>query len=102
MLLRTSLSAAVPLHIAELQRAGGPTDQQFQDTVMVAQVLAAHADDLLFGAKESGRVTSLFNMLAKGLAVLAFLPGGVTIFDLHFEASRIADEQPQPHEGGAE
>lgn len=53
--------------------------------------LAAGGDSFLFGGK-SGEASDYMGKLTQVLAVLAFQPGGVTAFGLHFEAT--ADGYP--------
>jgi len=44
-------------------------------------------ESALFGGKE-GEQASAFNAMAKAVACLAFIPGGVTVFNQHYEATR--------------
>ena len=85
-LLAIALSAAVPLHIAELQRRGGPTLADVERARAFAVELASHGDDLQFGNKKKGAVAALFNGTAFSIAVCSFSPGGVTIFGEHWES----------------
>ena len=89
-LLKTALSAAVPLHIAELRRR--PWSELQERAAVAAQVVAEKGDVILYRSKKKGETAAAFNKLAEGLVICAFAPGGVTIFGLHFEAK---------HEGGA-
>jgi len=45
-------------------------------------IIALHGDHLLFGGLHCAET---FNAVAKGIAALAFCPGGVTIFGRHWE-----------------
>ena len=85
--LGTALATAVPLHILELQERGGPTDYDMEQMNGVAQLLGERGDILLFGGKKKGECAEIFNKTAFGIAVLAFAPGGVTLFGQHFEAT---------------
>jgi hypothetical protein len=77
-LLRTSLSAAVPLRVLDCYEQGGPTTADFEQARIYGRVaLAPHGDLLLFRSRKEGETAALFNGLAKALAVLAFLPGGI-------------------------
>lgn len=77
-LLRTSLSAAVPLWVLDFYEQGGPTAADIEAVrVYGRDALAPHGDRLLFRSRKEGETAALFNGLAKALAVLAFLPGGV-------------------------
>ena len=44
-------------------------------------------ESALFGGKE-GEQASAFNAMAKAIACLAFVPGGITAFNQHYEAQR--------------
>ncbi|GHO98662.1 hypothetical protein KSF_087100 [Reticulibacter mediterranei] len=77
-LLQTSLSAAVPLRVLDYYEQGGPTAADVEAArVYGRDALAPHGDLLLFRSRKEGETAALFNGLAKALAVLAFLPGGV-------------------------
>ena len=83
-LLQTALSAAVPLWIEELR---GLSWEELQARAKVAaQHVAEHGDLILFRSEKRGESAKAFNKLAEGIAILAFAPGGVTAFGLHFEA----------------
>jgi hypothetical protein len=84
--LGVALGTAVPLHIEELKQRGGPTDTDREGLGSVADLLGAKGDILLFGGKKKGECADIFNKLAFSIAVLAFCPGGITIFGQHFEA----------------
>lgn len=98
-LLPLALSAAVPLWILRMQKVGGPTEAEFADAAAFGQVLAEKGDVLMYGYKDrktpAGQpsVADLFNRLAKSLAVLAFVPGGVRAFGMHFDATTLDTAQ---------
>lgn len=77
------IAAAVPLHILELLRQGGPADLDYESARAFASDLGERGDVLLYGGKK-GEAAALANQLAHAIAVLAFLPGGITIFGQHF------------------
>lgn len=85
-LLILHLQAFVPLEIKELQRQGGITDWHVEEA---QRRLAAHrepgASEALFFMSK-GQTQSTMGILVECLAVLAFIPGGVTAFGCHFEA----------------
>jgi len=83
-LLQATLSVAVPLWIEELRKL--PESTRLQIAHDAAQVIAEKGDIILYRSKKKGETAAAFNALAKGIAALAFIPGGVRIFDLHFEA----------------
>lgn len=81
--LKISLQTAVPLWQMEFQ------DRTFQEILAIAkeagQFVAEHGDDILFKSPKKGATAAAFNALAKGIAALSFMPGGVTTFGMHFE-----------------
>lgn len=83
-LLKTSLSAAVPLWILQFQ------DRPWQEVMAIAkessQEIAEHGDIIMFKGPKRGQTAQAFNALAKGIAALAFVPGGVKFLGMHFEA----------------
>jgi hypothetical protein len=83
--LSIALSAAVPLHILELQAKGGPDADDFTKATAMSAVLGERGDVLLFGSKKKGEAAEIFNGLARALAVLSFVPGGVRLFGNHWE-----------------
>lgn len=97
-LLKTALSAAVPLWIARLRQESLAT-LQYQ-TSDLAQLVAEKGDRLMFRSKK-GETADVFNALAKGIAICAFAPGGITTFGLHFEAQHpdggVKEDDDSPH-----
>lgn len=83
-LLQVSLECAVPLHIIELEKRSRSEIQTM--ATEASQAIAEHGDLILYRGKKKGESAKAFNALALGVAILAFAPGGVTIFGLHFEA----------------
>lgn len=84
-LIKIALSAAVPLWIMQFKQFTAE-----ERTIMAGrygQVVAEHGDNILFKSKKKGATADAFNNLAKGVACLAFAPGGVTVMGLHFEAT---------------
>lgn len=80
------LRFAVPLHIARLR--GVPADRRRFYLPHGWHGLVSMADSMMFpsrfkGAKK-GRAELASNLYARGLAVLAYEPGGVTLFGAHF------------------
>lgn len=90
-LLLNTLATAVPISIANLRAIGGPQDYHIEEVQRrlrdsrdeKAGPLSGFAD-MLFGGKQAGIEAEL---LCDMLAILAFQPGGVTAFGLHFEAN---------------
>lgn len=85
--LHVSLLTAVPLYILEIKEKGGPDEADYKAAREASNALGERGDVLLFGgSKHKGEIAELFNSLAHAIAVLAFCPGGVTIFREHWEA----------------
>lgn len=85
-LLRAALGAAVPLYMADMR------DWTWEQLEVCAHeaalVVASHGDDILYRGARQGDTASAFNALARGLAVLAFMPGGVTFLGEHYEGKQ--------------
>jgi hypothetical protein len=84
-LLQSALAVSVPLMI-ERWRYRSPEERMARAT-SCAQVVAEKGDVILFKSKKAGETGAAFNALAEGIALLAFAPGGVDIFGLHFDAT---------------
>jgi hypothetical protein len=83
--LVTALQVAVPLHITELAalpaRIREPLIERWAADAVEP---AAHKGDaLMFGGKR-GEAAAVFAALARGLAALAYQPGGVTVLGQHW------------------
>jgi hypothetical protein len=50
-------------------------------------MVAHHGDNILYRSKKKGESAKAFNALAKGLACLAFAPGGVNAFGGHWQTN---------------
>jgi hypothetical protein len=90
--LLVSLEAAVPLWIAQLRAM---TSELRTRTCTVwaqqsAEAVASRGDQLMFRSKPhkgEGGTADTFNHLARGLAVGAFQPGGITFAGRHWEVT---------------
>jgi hypothetical protein len=82
-LLATALSVAVPMWAMELRRR--PLDELLAEAPSLAQIVAEKGDLIQFRGKKRGETAAAFNALARGVAILSFVPGGVIIFGMHFE-----------------
>lgn len=85
-LLRAALGAAVPLYMAEMRDWTWEQLEVYAHEAALA--VASHGDDILYRSKKKGNTAAAFNALARGLAVLAFQPGGVTFLGEHYEGKR--------------
>ncbi len=83
-LLRIALSAAVPLWIAEFKHL--PWSAVEAIARESGQAVASTGDVIQFKGRKKGESAKAFNHLARGLAALAFAPGGVTFLGDHWEA----------------
>ena len=82
-LLRLTLSAAVPLHAAELARM--PYAEVLRVARECAQVVAEKGDIIQWRSKRKGETAAAFNALARGLAAASFSPGGVVFLGEHHQ-----------------
>jgi len=84
------LEAAVRLRIMDLQaqddEAFYATWRAWTDPAVLA-ICGVWDEQILFGGAKRGATAMAFNALAKSLAALAFMPGGVSLFG-HYEAVR--------------
>lgn len=85
-LLRCTLEASVPFRMLELRAQGGPTKAEWEETRAFADVLGSEGDNLLYLSKKKGETARLMRGLIRAMAVMAFVPGGVTAWGLHFDA----------------
>lgn len=93
-LLGISLGAAVPLWIERIIDEGWTWPRVATEAQAAGQIVAEKGDVILYKSKKAGETAGAFNALAKGIACLAFAPGGVTVFGQHWEADvgRLAQE----------
>lgn len=90
-LLMLSLEVAVPLAIDEV-RTWTP-EERLAYCRQHADVIASRGDDLMFRSSKKGETGRLFAILARCLACLSFMPGGVTFATLRWESTvHSADE----------
>ena len=86
--LSTALETAVPLHVMQLQARGGPSQEDVDSCAAISEILGSKGDLLMFRGGKRGETAQVFNALARGIAVLSFCPGGVTLFGEHWESRR--------------
>lgn len=89
-LLQTSLDAAVPLWV--LRHKDKSFEELQRRAQQASQIIAEHGDDILFRSARPGGSAYAFNALAEALAILSFMPGGVTAFGRHWESQRAVDK----------
>ncbi len=90
-LIQQTLAVAVPIAIADLQAIGGPSEWDVGRVRAFAVVLGAKGDTILYRVK--GETARMMARLCDCIAVLAFCPGGITIFGLHFEVPQSSKEE---------
>lgn len=96
VLLGSCLELAVPLAIRRLQAIGGPTPADWEWCRETAWVLGSEGDVLLYRGKtekERARTRELFAIVARGLAIMAHAPGGVTFLGRRWEAPAGLDDE---------
>ena len=95
--LAIAMATAIPLWIMRFQEVGGPTDEQFKRATSEASYLLAEYGDILLYSSSKGHkkkkstkptTAEVFNRTAEAIAAMAFLPGGIDIFGMHFEAKK--------------
>jgi hypothetical protein len=88
--LLAALQVAVPMHIDELR--GHTADQLVVVVHRCVDVVASEGDNILFQGAKRGDSARAFNAFARGLAVLAYAPGGVEFAGLRWDVP--AGESP--------
>jgi hypothetical protein len=84
-LLHLHVETFVPFRIHDYVLQGGPSEQDYARVRdEYPHELGSHGDAILY--REKGMTARMVNVLLDGIAVLAFVPGGVTVFGCHFEA----------------
>jgi hypothetical protein len=89
VLLPIAISAAVPLWVYEISQRGGPTADDWKRLPNLGRLIAEQGDHLLHRSPGEGGTAALFNALAEALALLSFVPGGVSFGEQHFDALQI-------------
>lgn len=84
------LSASVPLRIMTMldSEDGAPTKEQIARARKAVVDLGERGDVMLFGGGKPGEAATLANEVAHMVAILAFAPGGVTLFGQTFQAKK--------------
>ena len=83
-LLLASLDCAVPLWIEELRSVS--LGELIESSRGISQVIAEKGDIIQYRSDVRGETANAFNQLARGLAVLSFMPGGVKFLGRHWVA----------------
>lgn len=86
-LLRFALTLGVPQAMRELARRGGPTEADYEAARAFGEVVAhPGAEALLFRSPKRGETARMCSDLIRAIGVMAFVPGGVRLLGLHFDA----------------
>lgn len=85
-LIQSTLEIAVPFRMLELHQRGGPSDLDWEETRAFGDVLPYAGDNLIYKSGKRGETARLMSDTIRAVAVLAFVPGGITIYGLHFDA----------------
>jgi hypothetical protein len=79
------LKLAVPLWMLSLYERGGITRQDLYQAYIHIECVGATLDRLFRGTTREGEAADMFNRTAKAIAVLAYMPGGVNIYNQLFD-----------------
>lgn len=85
VLFQSTLEAGVRAAIGDIHHTGGPSDWQIEKVREFSSILGAKGDNLLYGSKKKGETAELMAHLCECVAIMAFMPGGISLFGLHFE-----------------
>ena len=77
-LLITTLEVAVPLWINKIKVSGTLHLRLAHRRKELSNIIASKGDIILYKSKKSGETAKAFNALAEALAIMSFIPGGVT------------------------
>ena len=80
--LAMMLMMAVPLWIERVRGLDWP--ERARRAHQHSALIAYKGDILMFGGGKKGEVAEVFNATAEAIAILSFVPGGVTIFGMKF------------------
>lgn len=83
-LLLITLEAAVPLWIEKVR--GWSEARRTIEAAGAAELICSKGDVLQFGGGKPGEAANAFNALAKSLALLSFVSGGVKFAGLRWES----------------
>ncbi len=102
-MLRITLSIAVPWRMLDIAERGGITEQ---DVARVKSYLGdltgPKGTDLFFKSEKKGETAERLNQLADAIAVMAFLPGGITSFGQHYDGATMLAYYARRQQLGAE
>jgi hypothetical protein len=82
------VAALMPAAIAEIERRGGPTEEDYALSREVGFDLASAGDALQFGGETAAARKVGSGRIARALAPLAWREGGVVVAGMHFVRSQ--------------
>jgi acetolactate synthase small subunit len=91
--LSLALSAAIPIRMLRLIKRSGPEDEDFERVHMYVQDFVERGTDLFFSGSSEGVKADRFEQVVDAIAVLAFCPGGLTIFGEHYQGPERQEEK---------
>jgi hypothetical protein len=92
--LKHFTAAFVPLRVAELEAQGGPTEDDLARVKGYLPDFGSRGEALLY--RIEGETGPMTGKLVDAVAVLAFQPGGITIFGQHFEGNGKVTKEEKP------
>jgi hypothetical protein len=93
-LLPMSLAAAVPLWISQFSELSAEERLARVRGLETADDFCLSMEHVLHKGPKPGDSARAFNNLAKAIALMAFCPGGVTLFGRHHEVKRVREGSP--------
>lgn len=86
---RELLQERVPVHVRALLAQGGPQESDWQAARTFSGLLGPKGDEMQFvleaGTKRHKEASDNRDEMARHIAAMAFLPGGIRAFGLHFQ-----------------
>jgi hypothetical protein len=92
-LLPEKMRSEVCRRVEAMKTRGGPTVVDFKRAQETFEMLGEKGDVLLYGGGKPGEYTDLFDRTAKAYSVMAFVPGGVTVFGVQVEVKPTGNEE---------
>lgn len=69
-----------------VEEKGGPSPEDWAWLKEAQHILTDVGEGILYSTKKKGETAKAFNAVAKAIAIMSFLPGGITIFNQHWES----------------
>lgn len=78
---RLALAALIPPEIAELR--GWTFEERQRHIAGAVELIGGEADQMMFASNRGRKPSGVLPALVRGMAVLAYQPGGVTVLGVH-------------------